>query len=108
MALIGSDPTPPSAADLQAKRIIQVVNLLYDQAASEWKRAMHLLWNPRGETTTEEILVSLGTDAQRVFELSGAIVQLLEYADPGSTAETTALRKDFTFNGDGTVSLNTP
>ena len=58
------------------------------------------------EATPQEIADELGTDAKEVFELHGKLGTLLSEIDPSAIASGLAVVGSFTYNEDGTITIN--
>lgn len=72
---------------------------------TDWKNAFRLIWK-NSDSTSDEVLAALGTNAANLFQLSALEVTYLEQLSPGCTTDTLSLLKPCTVNPDGTVTLS--
>lgn len=92
---------------------IMAANNLKNQAYSTYKNMVDtfnngakLFWsNPRG-LSPQQISDALGSDARELFELHGKLGTLISSIKPEDIAEGISLVGQFTYNEDGTVTIN--
>ena len=94
-------PVQTPAAEVQAIR--NLTAQIYRTLRMQHTQAFNRVWN-NPNFTAAEIVSAFGTDALALFQLSGAIQQILKTADQEYVPLVPPLA--FTTNADGTVSVN--
>lgn len=77
----------------------------YDQMVNAFNHGSELFWN-NDQATPQEIANELGTDAKEVFELHGKLGTLLSEINPQAIASGLSVVGSFTYNADGTITIN--
>lgn len=76
--------------------------LTHETLLASWQKSIDLVWDSEH---TAEILKEMGTNAERIFDISTKTIMFLESVDPGCTTDRiTKIRAHF-FHDDGTVTL---
>lgn len=99
MPIFNPNQTVPTVKD----RIISENTNSYRVLKSGLERSFNLL---NQADNIQAMLDDFGTDAVMLFQASAATIQLLQFINPDYVAPTTT--NTYTFNGDGTVTLNPP
>jgi len=98
-------------AQRRARQILRSTSQTAQQLISGWERGFDALWQSEDPAA---VLAELGTDAEEVFTLSGAVVQLLMTILPGRDDEALTritskiqAKPTTTTHDDGTVTIDT-
>ncbi len=99
-------PAPLTPAEVTALQIDSTAKRSFNGLLQDWQYCVKLVWkNPRG-LTPQQVFTALGANGGPMVDASQKTQAYLESLRPGCTADTAALIKAHTVNGDGTVTVN--
>lgn len=108
MSLLNVTETPsPDHAAQVAEQLKQRARHTYQSLVHSFNQGAYVFWtNPLVSAT--DLAAALGSDAKEIFELHGKIGALLSTINPAAIAPGLSVVGQFTYNGDGTVTIVTP
>ena len=86
--------------------IAQRVDSLHANIVRELEFSSNFIWN-NPDATPQEIFTELGTEGYKLFELSSALVQVANQANPSSPI-TLNIPYEYVINPDGSVTVGDP
>ena len=99
-------PAPLTPAQATAAQIGGTAQRSFNQLLSDWKMCVALVWKNPQHLTPQQVFTALGTNGGPLIDAAQKTQAYLESLRPGCTADTAALIKAHTVNGDGTVTVN--
>jgi len=103
-------PEQIKTAKLRAvkREILKLTAQVFAQIETAQNRGIDLVWNNTDGLTPTEVLSELGTDAGKLFDLHGAMTELLVFAaaEDGIAPSIKLPTAAFTRHDDGTITID--